>query len=384
MPFEQTEIQSRIARLRAELRERKLDAILIDDGEATAYFAGFETSLSFYRAGVIPTDGEPFFVLRSLDVAPLRERTWIKDIVGYPDWEHPATAMATKIRERGLERSRIGIDLVSHALTVKMFDALKRELPHVEFVDVDSLPWKLRKIKSPAELDNLRKACAINDATMQEIIDAARPGITEREAARMAVEAYVRMGGDPGHYGIITSGRGWDFLHGHLHDTPLKEGDVLHLELIPRFEGYGSRMMRCVVLGDIPPKLEALSNTMIELQDKQIAAMKPGAKAKDVDRILRQGALDAGIREQYTNITGYTLGYYSDYMIRASDFTWVFLPNSEWTLEEGMVFHMYTSAGGIAISETVLVGPNGGERLTKIERKLFTSNDRQRLSRSAA
>ncbi len=384
MQFEENEIQSRVERLRSELRVRNLDALLIDDGDATAYFAGFETSLSYYRAGLIPKDGEAFFVLRSLDVAPLRERTWIKDIVGYPDWEHPAAAIANKIRERGLDRSRIGIDLISHALSVQMFEALKRELPNVEFVDVDGLPWKMRKIKSPPELEKLRRACAINDATMQEIIHAAKPGITEREAARMAVEAYVRLGGDPGHYGIITAGRGWDFLHGHLHDTPLQEGDVLHLELIPRFEGYGSRMMRCVVLGDIKPELEALSTKIIDLQDSQIAAMKPGAKAKDVDRILRQGALDAGIRAQYTNITGYTLGYYSDYMIRASDFTWVFLPNSEWTLEEGMVFHMYTSAGGIAISETVLVGPNGGERLTKTERKLFSSNDDKLLSKGPA
>jgi Xaa-Pro dipeptidase len=182
------------------------------------------------------------------------------------------------------------------------------------------------------------------------------------------------LGGDPGPGGVITSGRGWDFLHGHMSDTPLQNGDVLHLELIPRFDGYASRMMRCVVIGDISPEMEALSRKMIELQDKQIAAMKPGAKAKDVDRILRQGALDAKLREQYTNITGYTLGYYSDFLIRGSDFTWVFLPNSEWILEEGMVFHMYASAGGIAISETVLVGPNGGELLTATGRKLFSSS----------
>ncbi|MER9946433.1 hypothetical protein NKJ70_31950, partial [Mesorhizobium sp. M0092] len=80
----------------------------------------------------------------------------------------------------------------------------------------------------------------------------------------------------------------------------------------------------------------------------------------------------------------YTLGYYSSRLIRGSDFTWVFLPNSEWTLKEGMVFHMYTSAGGIAISETVLVGPNGGERLTKTERRLFSSNESLDLTMSAA
>lgn len=373
MQFELTEFSSRIDRLRAELQARDLDAILIDDSEAIAYFAGYDTSLSYYRAGVVPAKGEAFFVLRALDVAPMKERTWIDDVDGYPDWEHPAAAIARKVRERGLDRARVGIDLASHALTVQMFEALKRELPDVEFTDVDNLPWKLRKAKSASEIAKIRKACEIGDKTTLAIIRAAKPGISEREAVRMAVESFVRFGGDPGHHGVITAGRGWDFLHGHIHDDPLEAGDVLHLEICPRFEGYGSRQMRCVVLGPIPSELEAISRTMIDLQDKQLAAMKPGAKAKDVDRIMREGALNAGIRQHYHNITGYTMGYYPDFWIRASDFTWVFLPSSEWTLEEGMVFHMYTSAGGIAISETVLINATGAERLTRVERKLFSS-----------
>jgi Xaa-Pro aminopeptidase len=371
--FELSELHKRADRLRAEAKARGLDAILLDDGEATAYFADFEISLSYYRAGVFPTVGEPFFVLRSLDVAPLKEKTWIKDVVGYPDWQNPAEVVAEKIRSSGLERSRIGIDLASHALTVQMFQALKRELPNVEFVDIDNLPWKMRKVKSPAEIEKIRKACAIGDRAMAEIIGVAKPGITEREAASMAVEAYVRLGGDPGNLGVVTAGKGWDFLHGHVHDVPLGDGDVLHLELIPRYQGYACRMMRNVVLGKIPAAMQDTADKMIALQDQQIAAMKPGAKAKDVDHILRAGSIKAGLRDSYDNITGYTLGYYSDFMVRASDFTWVFLPNSEWVLEEGMVFHMYTSAAGLAISETVLVGPNGGERLTRTERKLYST-----------
>lgn len=298
-------------RLRAELRARKLDALLIDDFEANAYYFNYEASQCFYRAGLIPTEGEPFFVIWSLDVASMRERTWIKDIVGFPDEVQADTAVAAKIRQRGFERARIGIDLTSHALTVQMFETLKRELPHVEFVDVDGLPRKLRKLKSKAEIEKLRKAGAINDATMQEIVEAVKPEFTGREAARMALEGYIRHGGDPGPLGVITTaGRGSDdfgFLHGHDLNTPLQQGDVLHIELIPRFEGYSARMMRCVVLGDIPPELDVVSRRMIELQDKQIAAMKPGVIAKDVDRIMRQGALDTGIREHYTNCTGYTL-----------------------------------------------------------------------------
>jgi transposase-like protein len=131
--------------------------------------------------------------------------------------------------------------------------------------------------------------------------------------------------------------------------------------------------MRCIAIGSPSPELERISKTLIEIQDRQITAMVPGARASDVDAILRQGTIAAGIRDSYDNITGYTLGYYADQPLRLSDFTWTFHPDADWALEEGMVFHMYASAGGLAISESIYVGADGAERLTQIERKLFTA-----------
>ena len=37
-----------------------------------------------------------------------------------------------------------------------------------------------------------------------------------------------------------------------------------------------------------------------------------------------------------------------------------------------MVFHMYLGASGMTFSETVLVTESGAERLTRLERRLFT------------
>jgi Xaa-Pro dipeptidase len=100
--------------------------------------------------------------------------------------------------------------------------------------------------------------------------------------------------------------------------------------------------------------------------------MKPGAVARDVDRVCRARVLDAGLRESYDNFTGYTLGYYgATHPPRTSDFTRAFVPTAGWVLESGMVFHMYTGARGMAFSETVLVTESGAERLTRLERRLF-------------
>ena len=181
------------------------------------------------------------------------------------------------------------------------------------------------------------------------------------------------MGGDPGHVGLIAAARGWDFLHAPLDDDPLKQGDVLHLELVSRYRGYDARMMRCVALGPVDAARQAAAQTLIALQDAQIAAMKPGALASDVDAVLRRGVVEAGLRTDYLNITGYTLGYYSKLPIRSSDFTRTFSPASRWKIEPGMTFHIYASAQGVAISETVLVRAKGAERLTKLKRCVFSS-----------
>lgn len=371
--FDHVEFESRLERLRAVMRTRGAEVMLLDDAEILAYFTGYERSVSFYRACIVPLTGAPVMVLRSLDVAPFLERSWFRDHIGYPDTKKGILAVAEALTSRGFASAAIGIDLGSHAMTVAGYDALRSALPNARFVAMTNVPWELRLIKSPREIEYLRRASAIADQTVRDIVTMTRPGISEREIAAFAAKRFVELGGEPGHVGPITSGKGWGFLHGHLHDHPLSNGDILHLELVPRYQGYSARLMRSVIVGAPTDQQERDAESLREVQDLQIAAMIPGARAADVDAILRKEALSRGLRETYDNITGYTLGYYSQQPLRSSDFTRVFNVDATWRLEAGMVFHMYTSARGLAFSETVLITPREPERLTQIERKLFAS-----------
>jgi Xaa-Pro dipeptidase len=208
---------------------------------------------------------------------------------------------------------------------------------------------------------------------MREAIAGAGAGKSEREAAAAAAAAFLRLGADSGRTGPITAGRRSGTLHGTLGDHRLAAGDLLHMELVPSVQGYSARLMRPTVIGPPSASRAAAARALVEIQDEQIAAMQPGAAARDVDRIARDGVLKAGLRDAYDNFTGYTLGYYGTPLMapRSSDFTRAFLPTAEWTLEPGMVFHMYTGAQGMAFSETVLVAERGPERLTRLERRLF-------------
>jgi len=89
--------------------------------------------------------------------------------------------------------------------------------------------------------------------------------------------------------------------------------------------------------------------------------------------IVREPLVKSGLRPLYENITGYTLGCYPATTQRISDFTHILTPLSDWELKVGMVLHMYTSAAGLAISDSVLVTETGIDRLTQSDRKIFAT-----------
>lgn len=371
--FNTAEFAGRIARLRAKLAEANVDAGLFDEIEAMAWLSGYGNSENRWRCVVIPTDPsrDPFFLIRALDAGPCRRRTWIEDVPEYRDWEDPFSLLAAKLGERGLAAGRIGLDFNSYGMPIGRFEKMKRALPNVEWVDLGPLVWELRLIKSAAEIGLLERASAIADETMRRVAHVCKPGASQREAARVAVSSYVELGADPGPPGPISAGRGWDFLHAHLEAGELGDGDVVHVELIPSVGGYSARTMRCVTVGGPASELVKAAAKLEAIQSRQIAAMKPGAAAREIDAILRDGVVAAGLRDTFDNITGYTLGLYAPAGPRTSDFTRMFCPASDWLLEAGMVFHMYAAAAGVSFSETVLVTDTGARCLTGLPRTLL-------------
>jgi Xaa-Pro aminopeptidase len=369
--FTPDEFATRLSRLRQHMRAADVEVVLFDEIEAMAWLTGYGNSENRWRCIGIPLDGEPFFLIRALDATPCRQRNWIEDVRTFPDWEDPMPVLRDALAQRGLAQARIGLDYNSYCMPVARFAHVQAALPGARFVDLGNLVWRLRLLKSPTEIALLRQCAGIADAALRRAAAVCLPGASQREAARAAVNAFVELGAEPGPPGPITAGRGWDFLHGHLEDGPLRSGDIVHIELTPRVHGYSARTMRCVGVGAADPALIDTGKRLAAIQDRQIAAMRPGAVARDIDAILRQGVLAEGLRYSYDNITGYTLGYYAYPGPHTSDFTRIFHPEADWTLEANMVFHMYASAGGASLSETVLVTENGAELLTTLPREIL-------------
>jgi Xaa-Pro aminopeptidase len=351
------------------MSETGVDLLLIDCVEHMAYLFGYVPPAAIYQAVILPLETELLAIVRGLDAPTFLEQSWVKDQIRFADDEDPVAVLAQACHSRGWDKKKIGIELDSHFLPVKRFHALEAALPSVKFVDFSPILCELRLIKSEEELHCLNRAAQIADHALQAAVDAAGAGISERECAAVLYAEALRVGADNGRSALMAAGKRSDSFHGKLGNLQLSDGDVLHIESVPLFNGYGARIMRSTVIGKADDDLRNVAEQLIEFQDRQIEAMHPGANAGEVDRILRDAVVASGLRDSYDNFTGYTLGYIS--LPKTSDFTRAFLADSNWRLEVGMVFHMYTYAGGIAFSETVHVSENGPVRLTKTPRELF-------------
>lgn len=369
MAFPHSEYDRRLRNVRQLMASMGVDLLLVDCLEHISYLFGYAPPAAIYQPAILPLEGEPVVLVRTLDATTLAEQSWVQDVVSFRDVENPIGVLARTFKERGWTSKRVAIELGSHFLPVVRFKAMEAALPNVTFVDFGRRLWELRLLKSEVEIELLRKASAVADAGMMAAVEAAGIGVPERECAAALYAAVMRAGADTTRSALIASGKRTASLHGRLGDHILELGDVLHVESIPLVMGYGSRLMRSTSIGEPDDEQKQAAETLLRLQEAQFAAMKPGMRACDVDHVLRQGVLDAELRSTYDNVTGYTMGFVG--LPVTSDFTRAFLPESDWVLEESMVFHMYTYAKGLAFSDTVLVTANGSECLTKSPRQLF-------------
>lgn len=370
--FPLEEFRARLAAVRAQMATRGVDLLIVDETEILHYLTGYTISQNVWRCCLVPLQGEPVMVLRQLDVSPFLERSWLRRYCGYVDWLDSVEIVSGLIRDEGWSGGTIGFDPDSYCMSVGRFEHLRTTLPQATFEPFAGVLRELRIRKSSNEIAYMRRAAAVADGAMKVAADAAIVGASERDVAAAASAAFVRLGADNGRIGPLTRSRqGWGFLHGHLHDKPLHAGDVLHFEPVPTVQGYGARLMRPIVVGRASDELREAARLLVDIQDRQIAAMRPGAIGREVDAITRNGLVEAGLRESYGNPTGYTLGFFHFSSLRTSDFTRVLHPTADWIFVPGMVFHVYASAKGVAFSETVLVTEAGPERLTQLERVLI-------------
>ena len=186
LSFERSELMARQTRLRATLAERGVDAMLVFSQESLYWLTGYDSGgFVYFQCALVTADDRPIVLLtRRPDLLQARMTSTIEDVRIWWDSDdaNPATDLKVILEEHGLKGARVAIELNTHGLTGwNLWRCQTTFGDWCALEDDGHLIRKLRVVKSPTEIEIMRKAGKICDRALDAVIAAARPGILDSE-----------------------------------------------------------------------------------------------------------------------------------------------------------------------------------------------------------
>lgn len=164
-------------------------------------------------------------------------------------------------------------------------------------------------IKTPKEIDTMRKGGKILAETLFEVLRHAKPGVTELELDALAEKLIRSQGGEPGfkrvpgyHHATCVSTNDV-VVHGIPTNYTLKEGDIIGVDCGVYLEGFHTDMSETVIVGGeeyADEKLQNFLDTGKKALNLAIEQVKPGNRIGHISRaiqVLVEGAGYSIVRE---------------------------------------------------------------------------------------
>ena len=156
------------------------------------------------------------------------------------------------------------------------------------------------EIKSAREIEIMRRSGKITSKTLAMLIAEAKAGLTTRQLDKLAEKSIRSMGGVPtfmGYHGYpasICTSVNDEVVHGIPNDRPLKEGDLLSIDIGTTFEGYVSDSAVTVAIGEIGEEARRLLQVTQECLMLGIAQMQAGNHLGDIGHAVQSHAESHG------------------------------------------------------------------------------------------
>ena len=365
------EYWGRLRKVQDEISLRGLDGLVLFQPESVTWLTGFYTrGYSSFQCVLVPPAGEPLTCCRDMEAYYLERTGVFAPRVFWSDGDNPVRVAAAAIGRLFGPTPRLGVELDAWPLTARRFLRLFPQTAGATVDDVSEVLSMLRRIKSPSEIELIRRAAEVAEIGMGAAAATARAGITERVLAAAISEALIRAGSDMPGPGVLSSGERAFHLHGSYTDRELAVGQTVQFEVLACVRHYHARFMRTIKIGRASAEDCRLAERLIRIQDDALAAVGPGVHASVPDAIYRDGVLTAGLAERYTNKTFYGVGLLlppsGGEGPEAS-------PAADWAFAANMTFHTYVLARDFGFSETILVTETGCKRLTTYPRELIVA-----------
>jgi ectoine hydrolase len=389
LPFSDQEYQRRLAKTRAAMAARDLDALFVTDPSNQHWLTGYDGWTFYVHQGVIVLpEADPVWWGRNQDANGGVRTVWMTDdrVIGYPDnyvqstERHPMQDLAERLKGMGLAEKRIGVEMDNYYFSAKAMQTLREELPDVTFIDVTALVNWQRGVKSDEELAFIRKAAAISEKISDGLMERVEPGIPKNEIVaeifRDAIRGVEGAWGDyPAIVPLLPSGSDAAAPHLTWNGREFATGEATFFEISGCYRRYHAPFCRTLFLGKPPQFLLDAETALVEGLESGLEAAHAGNRACDVANALAAPLERAGIERGAR--CGYPIGlsYPPDWgertiSLRAED---------ETVLEPGMTFHfmpgLWMSDWGLEITESILIKDAGpAETFCNRPRKMFVKD----------
>ncbi|MGZ5212240.1 MAG: M24 family metallopeptidase [Actinomycetota bacterium] len=360
---------TRRERLAAEVAEERLEAVVVAPSPDLVYLTGYgPMPLERLTALVIRPDGDAVLVVpeleRQLALASSAGQTLdASQVIGWRDGDDPYEIISSLLPREG--RVAIGDRMwASHVL------ALQRAVPGISFEPASRIIGRLRAVKDPDELGALRRAGRGADEAFRQICGRRFLGRREEEVASDLAALLVQHGHSRADFTIVASGPNSASPHHEPSGRTILPRDVVVLDFGGELGGYFSDTTRTVVVGEPPKGFEEVYGLVQEAQGAAVRAVRPGARAQDVDRAARRIIDGAGYGERFFHRTGHGIGlevHESPYIIEGN--ATVLTPGMTFSVEPGVYLE---GRFGVRIEDIVAVTADGVERLNRSTRELKT------------
>lgn len=342
------------------LQKNNLDGVLISNGKNMYYVSGFagETGYVYIssKRHVVITD------FRYTIQAEIEAEGYEIITIGNGGYEE---AINDILKVDGI--NKLGFE--SEDMLFATYNKLKDKLVVAEFLPLADDITRLRRIKTPKELEYIKKAEAIGDTVFTEILDFIKPGMTELEiAARIEYLLKVNGGTTTSFPAIVASGVNSSMPHAVPSQKKIEMGDFLTMDFGCVYNGYCSDMTRTIVIGKASDKQKEVYNTVLKAQMAVLDVIKAGFKGKELDKIARDIIYGAGYEGCFGHGLGHSVGLaiHEGPRLSVSEEDIILAGMTE-TIEPGIYIKDF---GGVRIEDLVVVTETGCENFTHSDKHL--------------
>ena len=383
--FEKEEYEIRISKVRKSMDEKNIEVLIVTDPSNMAWLTGYD-GWSFYvhQCVVLSLESEPFWYGRGMDANGAKLTVFMQreNIIGYPDdyvqnpEKHPMDYLCKILTEKNWAQKTIGVEKDNYYFTASCLESLQRNLVQANFVDSTGLVNWQRTVKSPRELEFIRKAARIVEKMHARIFEVMEPGMRKNDLVAEIYHSGITGAEDAGgDYTAIVpmTPTGADASAPHLtwDDKPIPDNSGTFFEIAGCYRRYHCPLSRTIYLGQPPQKYLDVEKAVLEGIEAGLEAAKPGNFAEDIEAAWRKTISKYGYEKE--SRCGYAIGlsYPPDWGERTVSFR----KGDKTVLEPNMTFHfmpaLWFDDWGLETTESIVITDSGVETLANVPRKLF-------------